>query len=122
MACTIGQGYEARRRSRAASDHPDQRIVAWAQSGTDSRSDWLEDIRRNLMSGGGLRRLMAEVGRRGMTSNPTVFEKVIAGSRDYDDVCDMALAGQSRQTIYETLNQRVNALPAAMEWEPRQKL
>jgi len=46
---------------------------------------WLDYIRRNLLTGGGLKRLVEEDGVRGVTSNPTIFEKAIAGSTDYDD-------------------------------------
>jgi transaldolase / glucose-6-phosphate isomerase len=50
------------------------------------QSIWLDYIRRNLISSGDLKRLIAEDGLRGMTSNPTIFEKAIAGSTDYDDI------------------------------------
>jgi transaldolase len=41
-------------------------------------------MRRNLITSGELQRLVAEDGLRGMTSNPTIFEKAISGSSDYD--------------------------------------
>jgi transaldolase / glucose-6-phosphate isomerase len=47
------------------------------------QSVWLDYIRRNLISTGELARLIKEDGLRGMTSNPTIFEKAIAGSTDY---------------------------------------
>ncbi len=50
------------------------------------QSIWLDYIRRDLLTGGELKRLIAEDGVRGMTSNPTIFEKAITGSTLYDDL------------------------------------
>ena len=50
------------------------------------QSVWLDYIRRNLLTGGELKRLIVEDGLRGMTSNPAIFEKAIAGSTDYTDL------------------------------------
>ena len=47
------------------------------------QSVWLDYIRRDLISTGELGRLIEEDGLRGMTSNPTIFEKAISGSPDY---------------------------------------
>jgi transaldolase / glucose-6-phosphate isomerase len=49
------------------------------------QSVWLDYIRRNLITSGELKRLIDEDGLRGMTSNPAIFEKAIAGSTDYTD-------------------------------------
>ena len=49
------------------------------------QSVWLDYIRRNLIISGELKRLIDEDGLRGMTSNPSIFEKAIAGSTDYTD-------------------------------------
>jgi transaldolase/glucose-6-phosphate isomerase len=48
-------------------------------------SVWLDFIRRSLMTSGELQRLIEEDAVVGMTSNPTIFEKAIGGSSDYDD-------------------------------------
>jgi transaldolase len=49
-------------------------------------SVWLDQIQRSwLAEGGELARLIAEDSLRGMTSNPSIFEKAILGSDDYDD-------------------------------------
>ena len=48
------------------------------------QSVWLDYIRRDLMENGELRRLIADDGLRGMTSNPAIFEKAIADSTLYD--------------------------------------
>src|ERR1700726_3058523 len=50
------------------------------------QSVWLDYIRRNLLTSGELKRLIEEDGLRGMTSNPAIFEKAIAGSPDYPDI------------------------------------
>src|SRR5579862_8894749 len=47
------------------------------------QSVWLDYIRRSLIESGELARLIREDGLRGMTSNPAIFEKAIAGSTDY---------------------------------------
>jgi transaldolase / glucose-6-phosphate isomerase len=48
-------------------------------------SVWLDYIRRSLMTSGELQRMIEEDAVVGMTSNPTIFEKAIGGSSDYDD-------------------------------------
>jgi transaldolase / glucose-6-phosphate isomerase len=50
------------------------------------QSVWLDYIRRDLLTGGELKRLIEEDGLRGMTSNPAIFEKAITGSTLYDDL------------------------------------
>ncbi|MGB7330202.1 MAG: transaldolase, partial [Terriglobales bacterium] len=52
------------------------------------QSIWLDYIRRDLLKGGELQRLITEDGLRGMTSNPAIFEKAIAGSTQYQDFLD----------------------------------
>lgn len=49
------------------------------------QSFWYDNIRRELLTGGGLKRMVAEDGLRGLTSNPTIFDKAISGSADYDE-------------------------------------
>ncbi len=53
--------------------------------GALGQSPWYDFITRDLMSSGTLDRLIAEDGLRGMTSNPTIFQKAIGGSTSYDD-------------------------------------
>jgi transaldolase len=70
------------------------------------QSIWLDYTRRDLIASGELRRLIEEDGLRGMTSNPSIFEKAITGSANYDeDIRAMAFAGQNPNAIYETLSQ-----------------
>jgi transaldolase/glucose-6-phosphate isomerase len=49
------------------------------------QSVWLDYIRRNLFASGELKRLVTDDGITGVTSNPSIFEKAIAGSSDYQD-------------------------------------
>jgi transaldolase len=68
------------------------------------QSPWYDYITRDLVTSGALARLIAEDGLRGMTSNPTIFEKAIAGSRLYDDeIRAQADAGHGPQEIFEHL-------------------
>ncbi|MDD2467865.1 MAG: transaldolase family protein [Desulfobulbus sp.] len=74
--------------------------------GTLGQSIWLDYIRRDLIVSGELRRLIEEDGIRGMTSNPAIFEKAIAGSNDYDeDIRAQALLGKDIETIYASISQ-----------------
>ncbi len=67
------------------------------------QSVWLDDIRRAYFSTGELTRLV-DLGVRGLTSNPTIFEKAIAGSADYDDqLRELVRQGKSVAEIYEAL-------------------
>ncbi|MBN1148013.1 MAG: bifunctional transaldolase/phosoglucose isomerase [Anaerolineales bacterium] len=67
------------------------------------QSIWLDYIRRSLLVSGELDDLVAQ-GLRGVTSNPSIFEKAIAGSNDYDDdLRALVEAGKSVDEIYEAL-------------------
>jgi transaldolase len=48
------------------------------------QSPWLDNLRRGWLTGGELARWV-EKGVRGITSNPTIFQKAIEGSAEYDD-------------------------------------
>jgi transaldolase/glucose-6-phosphate isomerase len=52
------------------------------------QSPWMDYIRRDLLTGGGLQKYIDNDGLRGMTSNPAIFEKSIAGSTLYNDILD----------------------------------
>ncbi|HXR25419.1 MAG TPA: transaldolase [Candidatus Binataceae bacterium] len=68
------------------------------------QSVWLDYIRRQLLSSTEFRRMMDEDGLKGMTSNPTIFEKAIDGSNDYDaQFAQLASAGRGVDEIYEAL-------------------
>ena len=70
------------------------------------QSIWLDFIERNLMASGELHRLIDDDGIRGMTSNPTIFEKAINASTDYDESLRKILEndpGIDVKTLYEIL-------------------
>jgi len=49
------------------------------------QSIWYDNISRNLITSGGLKDLIDDYAVVGVTSNPTIFEKAIGGSDDYDE-------------------------------------
>ena len=68
------------------------------------QSVWLDYIRRSLITSGELRRLIEEDGLRGVTSNPAIFEKAIAGSSDYADILEApGAASMDATSLYEKL-------------------
>jgi transaldolase len=68
------------------------------------QSVWLDNISRGLLNSGELKTLIEQDGLRGVTSNPTIFEKAINGSQDYDrDLKRLAEAGKTVEEICETL-------------------
>lgn len=93
-------------------DNPLKKVAALGQS------VWLDYIRRDLIASGDLRRLIEEDGLRGMTSNPSIFEKAITGSHDYDDdIRALVLEAKGVEAIYEALSQR-DVQSAADEFRP----
>lgn len=66
------------------------------------QSVWLDDIRRDLIEGGELARLITEDGLRGVTSNPAIFNKAIAETDLYDEAL-RALPDGSPKDWYEAL-------------------
>jgi transaldolase / glucose-6-phosphate isomerase len=52
------------------------------------QSPWMDYIRRDLLTSGQLKRMIDQDGLMGMTSNPTIFEKAITGSKDYADILE----------------------------------
>jgi len=68
------------------------------------QSIWLDYIRRQLISSGELRRLLEDDGLGGVTFNPAIFEKAMAGSHDYDrEIRALTQKGKKVEEIYETL-------------------
>ncbi|HUO60050.1 MAG TPA: transaldolase family protein, partial [Candidatus Acidoferrales bacterium] len=68
------------------------------------QSIWLDQIQRSMFRTGELRRLIAEDGLRGMTSNPTIFEKAIATSSDYNEqITKLAVSGANSAEIYDAV-------------------
>jgi transaldolase len=84
--------------TRTATTNP---LVRLGQLG---QSPWYDFITRDLVTSGELARLIADDGLRGMTTNPTIFEKAVAGSDLYDaDIRRLAAEGRSPAEIFETL-------------------
>ena len=67
-------------------------------------SIWLDQLGRSLVAGGELKRMVEQESLRGVTSNPSIFEKSILGTSDYDDaIADLARADKSSKEIYDAL-------------------
>ena len=67
------------------------------------QSIWYDNISRGVLRSGDLERLI-DLGVSGLTSNPTIFEKAVTGSDDYDEgVLELARAGKNVDQIYEEL-------------------
>ncbi|MGA9840605.1 MAG: bifunctional transaldolase/phosoglucose isomerase [Thermoplasmata archaeon] len=70
------------------------------------QSPWLDYIRRSLLTGGELQRMVEVDGITGVTINPTIFDKAISGSQDYDAALKAVLAREpnlSPAELYERL-------------------
>jgi len=68
------------------------------------QSVWLDYLRRNALDNGELQRLIDQDGLSGLTSNPSIFEKAIAESNDYDNtIRELALEGKNVEEIYQAL-------------------
>src|SRR5674476_267697 len=68
------------------------------------QSIWMDFIRRGTIASGELKQLIEEDGLGGVTSNPSIFEKAIAESHDYDEaIRALALEGKSVDQIYAAL-------------------
>ncbi len=75
-------------------------VELWSQK----QSFWLDFISRAVLKNGDVKKMVEKDGLRGMTSNPTIFEKAIASGNDYDaDLKKYALQGLSTKEIFENL-------------------
>jgi transaldolase len=71
---------------------------------TLGQSIWYDNIRRALIDNGEIAAKITHDGLRGITSNPTIFEKAITGSTDYDEAIKVLVAqGKGVGDIYEAL-------------------
>ena len=71
---------------------------------TCGQSYWLDNLTRDMITNGELRRRVTEEGLRGITSNPATFHKAITGSREYDaQIKRLAGEGKGPADIYEHL-------------------
>ncbi len=68
------------------------------------QSLWMDFIRRDTVTSGELKRLIEQDGISGVTSNPSIFEKAIGGTHDYDDqIRNLARQGKSSDEIYQAV-------------------
>ena len=78
--------------------NPLQGLLAYGQS------PWLDFIRRNILLNGDLKKMIANDGLRGMTSNPAIFEKAITAGDDYNDIIKAPDAKSSTaMALYEKI-------------------
>jgi transaldolase len=69
------------------------------------QSPWLDYIRRDMLSSGQLAKFIREDGLKGMTSNPTIFEKAISSGTDYDAaIKELVAARKSVDEIFDALS------------------
>src|SRR5947207_10061054 len=66
---------------------------------TAGQSPWLDNLKRAYLRDGQLQRLVDE-GIRGVTSNPTIFQKAISSSADYDDQFRELIAAEPVESAY----------------------
>ena len=72
--------------------------------GRAGQSVWYDQMEKALLTTGALANMIAEDDLRGLTSNPTIFEKAIGGSDDYQEALEEAArAGADAEAIYEAL-------------------
>jgi transaldolase len=70
---------------------------------THGQSVWLDDMRRGMTRSGELDAMVAD-GLRGMTSNPTIFERAITTSSEYHDaVAELAASGMTDREVCDAL-------------------
>ncbi len=68
------------------------------------QSVWMDNLSRDLLASGELAELIDSRDVHGITSNPAIFEKAIAGNKIYDQEIEAGVrASQSVETIYESL-------------------
>jgi transaldolase len=71
---------------------------------TYGQSIWMDNLSRSIIKSGELKQLISERGICGITSNPAIFEKAIAGNAVYDKAIDTGIqANKSVMEIYESL-------------------
>jgi transaldolase/transaldolase/glucose-6-phosphate isomerase len=74
------------------------------QLAEQGQSVWLDFMRRSLVTTGELQRYIDNDGLKGLTSNPTIFQKAVEGSEDYDDLFrEWAPRGASAGDVFEAL-------------------
>ncbi len=68
------------------------------------QSVWFDFLSRNLLASGELKRMLDEYAVTGVTSNPTIFEKAISGTKEYDsEIAALVKKGFSDAAVLEGL-------------------
>jgi transaldolase len=68
------------------------------------QSIWMDFIRRGSITSGELKAFIENDGVSGVTSNPSIFEKAIAGSHDYDEaIRSLTIEGKNVDEIYQAI-------------------
>jgi transaldolase len=67
------------------------------------QSPWFDYIRHTLLTSGELKKMIEQDGLKGVTSNPAIFEKAIAGSSDYAEILPKIRKTQEPKAVYEAL-------------------
>ena len=68
------------------------------------QSYWLDNLTREMIQSGALKKRIVEEGLRGITSNPAIFNKAISRSSDYDaQIKELASGEMPVESIYEQL-------------------
>ncbi len=99
-----------------ATQNPLKQLLSYGQA------MWLDYIRRDLFTTGKLKEMIADDGLRGMTSNPSIFEKAIADSSLYDDMLkslaarkDLDATGRYEQIAIRDIQDAADALRPVYE-------
>jgi transaldolase len=99
--------YTVPRENVVRRDHFDaeaSRMNPLVQLKAEGQSFWIDYIKRSWVRGGGLKKWIDEDGLRGLTSNPSIFEKAISSESDYDqDIRKLAAQGASNKDIFQAL-------------------
>ena len=91
----------------------------------EGQSVWQDDISRDMLNQGSIRTAIEEIGIRGLTSNPTIFEKAIAAGTAYDEQIagllerDLDAHAHLRGGRGPRHPERLRSLPADLRRHPR---
>lgn len=70
----------------------------------EGQSIWQDDIARSMLTSGKLASMINDIGIRGLTSNPSIFEKAISSGTDYDaQISDLLTEGKTASEIFEAV-------------------
>jgi transaldolase len=76
----------------------------WKEIEQHGQSLWYDNLSRSFIAGGKLQRMIDELGLRGITSNPSIFEKSISGGDEYDDDIQQGVReGLTTDELYDRL-------------------